>query len=154
MQTHVSSPRLPSGHSGPVLIIRSNDAACASQPSPRLLVADASIWATSLLVVTVRLVLCMCVCVCVCAFSWFCCLLRFQKSLQTHHEEVSYCVETSLPSQHPPQGGSSFLHLLSLFLSFYIFSYHLLKRMGCLSVYLVSYASIQKLFSGSCSIFK
>ena len=37
---------------------------------------------------------------------------------------------------------------------FYILSYVLSKRMGCLSGCLVSSASIQKLFSGSCSAFK
>ena len=49
---HVSSLRLPSGHSGPVLTL--SNAACASLFSLRLLVADASIWATSLVGVTVR----------------------------------------------------------------------------------------------------
>ena len=42
---------------------------------------------------------------------------------------------------------------VSLFV-FYILSYLLLKRMGCLSECLVSSASIQKLFCGSCSAFK
>ena len=42
---------------------------------------------------------------------------------------------------------------VSLFV-FYILSYLLLKRMGCLSGCLVSSASIQKLFYGSCSAFK
>ena len=43
----VSSLRLPSGHSGPVLTL--SNAACASLPSPRLLVADAGVFAASLL---------------------------------------------------------------------------------------------------------
>jgi len=68
-------------------------------------------------------------------------------------ERVSYCLETS-PSQLPPQDGSQSLTLLSLFLSFNILSYLLLKRMGCLSGCLVSSTSIQKLFCGSCSAFK
>ena len=42
---------------------------------------------------------------------------------------------------------------ISLFV-FYILSYLLLKRMGCLSGCLVSSTSIQKLFCGSCSAFK
>ena len=45
----------------------------------------------------------------------------------------------------------------SLFVSlyvFYILSCLLLKRMGCLSGCLVSSASVQKLFCGSCSAFK
>ena len=41
--------------------------------------------------------------------------------------------------------------MVSLFLVFYIFSYLLSKRMGCLSGCLVSSASFQKLFCGSCS---
>ena len=42
---------------------------------------------------------------------------------------------------------------VSLFV-FYILSYLLSKRMGCLSVCLVFSASIQKLFCGTCSAFK
>ena len=42
---------------------------------------------------------------------------------------------------------------VSLF-AFYILSYLLSKRMGCLSGCLVSSAIIQKLFCGSCSAFK
>ena len=42
---------------------------------------------------------------------------------------------------------------VSLFI-FYILSYLLSKTMGCLSVYLVSFASVQKLFCGICSAFK
>ena len=54
--SHVSSLRLSSGHSGLVLTL-SNEA-CASLFSPRLLVADVSVWATSLLGVVVRRVIC------------------------------------------------------------------------------------------------
>ena len=42
---------------------------------------------------------------------------------------------------------------VSLFI-FYILSYLLSKTMGCLSGYLMSSASIQKLFCGICSVFK
>ena len=42
---------------------------------------------------------------------------------------------------------------VSLFI-FYILSYHLLKRIGCLSGSLVSSTSVQKLFCESCSTFK
>ena len=49
--------------------------------------------------------------------------------------------------------GSLSLPLLSLFI-FYIFSYLLLKTMGCLSGYLMSSASLQKFFCGICSVFK
>ena len=45
--SQVSSLRLPSGHSGPVLTL--SNAAYTSLPRPRLLVADAGICAASLL---------------------------------------------------------------------------------------------------------
>ena len=53
---HVSSFRLPSGHSGLVLTLSS--AARSSLFSPHLLVADASIWGTFLLGVAFRHVIC------------------------------------------------------------------------------------------------
>ena len=56
--SHVSSLRLSSGHSGPVLALRTDDAAHASLPSPNSLVADMSIWATSQLAVVVRCIFC------------------------------------------------------------------------------------------------
>ena len=49
--SQVSSLRLPSGHSGPVLTL--SNAARASLPSPCLLVVDAGFCAASLLEVTV-----------------------------------------------------------------------------------------------------
>ena len=76
---HVSSFRLSSGHS--CLVLTLSNAARASLFSPRLLVADVSIWATSQLGVAVRHV--------ICGFYSFifssrlCCLLRFQNSPQT-----------------------------------------------------------------------
>ena len=54
--SHVSSLRLPSGHSCPVLTL--SNAAHASLFSPHLLVADMSICATSLLGVVVRRIIC------------------------------------------------------------------------------------------------
>ena len=78
--SHVSSLRLPSGHSGPVPTL--NNAACTSLLSPHLVVADASIWATYLLGVAIRHV--------ICGFylfiyfsSWLCCPLRFRDLPQT-----------------------------------------------------------------------
>ena len=77
--SHVSSLRLPSGHSGPVITL--SDAARTSLWSSDLLVADTSVWATSPLGVAVRCV--------ICRFylfifsSWLCCSLRFQNSPQT-----------------------------------------------------------------------
>ena len=66
-------------------------------------------------------------------------------------ERVSYCLEASPPSRLPLWDGSPSLTILSPFLSF-IFC--LLKRIGCLSGCLMSCASIQELFCGSCSAFK
>ena len=54
--SQVSSIRLPSGHSGPILTLSS--AARTSLFSPHLLVADKSVWATSPLGVVVRPVIC------------------------------------------------------------------------------------------------
>ena len=54
--SHISSFRLSSGHSGPVLTL--SNAARASLFSPRLLMMDARVWATSLLGVVVRNVIC------------------------------------------------------------------------------------------------
>ena len=80
----VSSLRLPSGHSGPVLTL--SNAACTSFPSPRLLVVGADISVASLLGVTVGHV--------ICGFKLFiyfsshlCCPLRFQGLPQTHQQE-------------------------------------------------------------------
>ena len=76
----VNSLRLPSGHSGPVLIL--SNAARASLPSPRLLVVDAGFCAASVLGVTVGHA--------ICGFKLFiyfssqlCCPLRFQGLPQT-----------------------------------------------------------------------
>ena len=54
--SQVSSLRLPSGHSGLVLIV--SNAARSSLSLPHLLVGDASIWAVALLRVAVRHVIC------------------------------------------------------------------------------------------------
>ena len=68
-------------------------------------------------------------------------------------ESISYCVETSPLSWLPPQDGYTSLNLLSLFLSF-IFCPTSFEENGLPSGYLVSSASVQKLFCGNCSIFK
>ena len=56
--------------------------------------------------------------------------------------------------QLPSRKGSPSLALLSLFLSFIILSYLLLKTMGCFSGCLMSSASDQNLFFVVCSAFK
>ena len=69
-------------------------------------------------------------------------------------ESVPWCLETSLFLRLPPRDGAPSLSLWSLFFIFYIFSYLLSKTMGCFSGYLMSSASIQKLFCGFYSAFK
>ena len=54
--SHISSLRLPSGHSGPVLIL--SNAACSSPFRPHLLVADVGVWGTIPLEVAFRDVIC------------------------------------------------------------------------------------------------
>ena len=69
-------------------------------------------------------------------------------------ESVSWCLETSLFFNTPFPGWSSVLtSFVSLFI-FYIFSYLLLKTVGCFSGCLMSSAGIQKLFCGIFSVFK
>ena len=77
---HVSSLRLPWGHSGLVLTL--NNAACTFLPSPLLLGTDAGVCAASPLGVTIGHV--------ICGFTFFiyfssylCCPLRFQGLPQT-----------------------------------------------------------------------
>ena len=69
-------------------------------------------------------------------------------------ESVSWCLETSLFFKTPFSGESSVpTSFVSLFI-FYIFSYLLLKTMGCFSGCLMSSTGIQKLFCGIFSVFK
>ena len=148
--SHVSSLRLSSGHSGPVLTLRNK--ARASLFSPLLLMADVGVWATSPLGVAVRPV--------ICGFylfilsSWLCCPLRFQNSLQTCRWD-GFLVFGNFSSFTTPSPGwvSTCNSFVSLFI-FYILSYLLSKTMGCLPGCLVSSASVQKLFCGICSEFK
>ena len=146
--SHVSSLRLPSGPSGGVLTL--SNAACTTLFSSRLLMADASVWATSPLGVAIRRV--------IRGFYLFifssqlCCPLRFQNSPQTCQREGFLVFGNFSSSMTPSLGWSLSLTLLSLFI-FYILYYFLLKTMGCLSGCLVSSASVQKLFCGICSAF-
>ena len=113
MLSHVSSLRLPSGHSGLVLTL--SNAAHASLFWCHLVV-DENVWATSPLAVVVRCV--------ICGFylfifsSWLCCSLRLQNSHRPVGERVSWCLETSPLLRIPPWDGSPSLTHLPLFLSF------------------------------------
>ena len=66
---------------------------------------------------------------------------------------VSWCLETSL-FKTPFLGRSSVPTSFVSFFVFYIFSYFLLKTMGCFSGCLMSSAGIQKLFCEIYSAFK
>ena len=68
-------------------------------------------------------------------------------------ENVSWCLETSL-FKTPFPGQSSIPPSFVSFFVFYIFSYLLLKTMGCFSGCLMSSSGIQKLFCGIYSAFK
>ena len=76
-------------------------------------------------------------------------------------KSVSWWLKTSLFLRLPSWDATPSLPLLSVFLFCFVlffcllyFSYLLLKTMGCFSGYLISSASIQKLFCGICSVFK
>ena len=145
--SHVSSLRLPSGHSGPVLTL--SHATRSSPFSPHLLVADAGIWGTFLLEVAFRHV--------ICGFYLFFLAVRLPSEIQKPpspaSERVSWCLETSSIMTPFPGWVSVPSSFVSLFM-FYILSYLLLKMMGCFSGRLMSSASSQKLFCEVCSAFK
>ena len=129
LRSHVGSLRSSSGHSGPFFTLRTDAAAHSSLPSPHSPVVDASIWATVMLAVVVR-----------CVFYG---VLFFFLPV-TLPSEI-----TKLPTDPPVRGFPTVWKLLLLhtlsprqisipksFVSvtvFYILSYLLLKRMGCLS---------------------
>ena len=90
-------------------------AACTSLSSPHSVLADSRVWDTSQLAVALRHVFCF--------FFFFSppgyvVLWDYKTSHRPASERVSCCLETSPPSRFPPQDGSTFLTLLSLFLSF------------------------------------
>ena len=142
------------GHSGPILTL--SNAAGASLSSPRLLVANASVWAASPLGVAIRHV--------IYCFQLFIYLLIFPPSYvalwgskachRPTGESVSWCLENSLFFKTPFPGWISIpTSFVSPFI-FYILSYLLLKAIGCFSGCLMFSASIQKLFCGICPAFK
>ena len=87
--------------------------------------------------------------------SQLCCPLWFQGSSQTQQWECFLVFGNfSLFFKTPSPGWSSIpTSFVSLFI-FYIFSYLLLKTVGCFSGCLMSYSIIQKLFCGIYSTFK
>ena len=86
--------------------------------------------------------------------SQLCCLLRFQNSPQTLlWENFLLCGNFSSFTTPSPGLVSVPNSFVSPFV-FYILSYLLSKRMSCLSGFLVSSTSVQKLFRGSFSAFR
>ena len=146
--SYVSSLRWSSGHSGLVLIL-------SIQPAPPY-PAPAHwwwMWASGLLLCW-ELQLGVFSVLFFFFFSWLFCSLRFQNFPQTHPwEGLLLCGNFSSFTTPSPGWVSVPNSFVSLFV-FYILSYLLLKRMGCLSGCLVSSTSVQKLFCGSCSAFK
>ena len=146
MLSHVSSLRLPLGHSG--LILTLSNTAGSSLFSPHLLMVDASVWGTFLLGVDFRHV--------ICGFYLFFLLVRLPSEIQKLPPDPpvrGFPGVWKLPLLRlPSQDGYPSLTLLSLFLS--ICSYLLLRTMGCISGCLMSSASNHKLFCGGCSAFK
>ena len=146
--SHISSLRLPSGHSGGPSL---SNAACSSMFSPCLLVVNASIWATSLLRAAVRHVICG-----VYLFIYFPLLVMLPSEtpkLPTDppvrgFPDVSKLLFKGYPGRVPIPNS-----FVSLFI-FYILSYLLSKTMDCLSGCLMFSATVQKLFHGICSAFK
>ena len=145
--TQISSLRLPSGHSGPVLTLSNAD--CTSLPSPCLLVAVAGICAASPLgelLLDMQSV----------GFNYlfisppdYVALCGSKARHRLGSESVSWCLETSLFFKTLFRGWSSIpTSFVSLFLSFLFFSYLLLNTMGCFSGCLMSSAGIQKLLCG------
>ena len=86
--------------------------------------------------------------------SQLCCPLRFQNSPQICLWEGSLLFGNFSSFTTPSSGRVSIPNSFVSFFVFYILSYLLSKRMGCLSEWLMSSVSVQKLLSGSCSAFK
>ena len=147
--SHISSFRLFSGHSGPVLILSMQPAPPCPAPACRWWT-----WVSRLLLHWELRLGAYSVGLFVCFFPpSYVALWDSKTPHRPTSERVSCCLETSPPSRLPPKDRSPSLILVSP-LVFYILSYLILKRMGCFCGCLVSSASIQKLFCGSCSAFK
>ena len=152
MLFHVSSLRWSSGHSGPVLTLK--HAAHASLSSPPIAGAGCMPVTRLLLRWKLRLGVYSVGFLVFFFSSWLCSPLRFQNCPQSRQRE-GFLLFGNFSSFRTPFPGqvSTPNSVVSLFV-FYILSYLLSKRMGCLSGCLVSSASIEKLFCGSCSAFK
>ena len=112
---YLSSLSLYSGHSGPVLNLRTDDAAHASLPIPHSLLVDMNVCTSSLQVFVVRCIFCV--------FFFFFPLIIFSSEitkLPTDTPVKGFPIVWELLLFHDslPRNGSQSLHLLSLFSSF------------------------------------
>ena len=92
-----------------------------------------------------------------CLFIFLPCYVALCASKARHRfssENVSWCLETSLFLRLPSREGAPSPPSFVSFFVLYIFSYLLSKTMGCFSGWLMSSASIQKLFCRIYSAFK
>ena len=111
LMSHVSSLRLPSGHSGLVLTL--SNAACSSPFRPHLLVGDGGIWVTFMLGVAFRHV--------ICGFYFMFPPVRLPseiRKLPPDPQVRGFPGVWKLLLQLSSRDGSPSLALLSLFLSF------------------------------------
>ena len=133
-----------------VFLLFLSNAALSSLFCPHLLVADESVWGTFLLGVDFRHV--------ICGFYLFFLPVRLPSNIRKLPPDlpvIGFPGVWKLPLlQLPSRKGSPSLALLSLFLSFIILSYLLLKTMGCFSGRQMSSARDQKLLCAVCSAFK
>ena len=141
---HISPFRVSSRLSTSVLSLRTDDTARASAPSLHLLWADKSAWAASWLIIAIQ-----------CDFCgecfWLCCPLRFLSFPLTPPVRRFPMVWKLLLLHNPLLRMGVCLEILYLHFCLYPLSYLILKRLVCLSGYLGSSTSIQKLFCGSLS---
>ena len=135
----ISPFRVSSRLSTSVLSLRTDDTARASAPSLHLLWADKSAWAASWLVIAIQ-----------CDFCgecfWLCCPLRFLSFPLTPPVRRFPMVWKLLLLHNPLLRMGVCLEILYLHFCLYPLSYLILKRLVCLSGYLGSSTSIQKLF--------
>ena len=154
MLCHVSPLRVSSGHSTLVLTL-TDKATHASPPSPYSLGVDMSLWAASQLVIAIQHEICGDFFLSFFLFFFFFVMLpsEIPKFPHWHRlwEGFLLCGIFSFPTPSPGLVSTS-----KSFVSFhlYLLSYLISKRLICLSGYLGSSTSIQKLFCGSCFMYR
>ena len=117
---YLSSLSLSSGHSGPVLNLRTDDAAHASLPIPHLLLVDMNVCTSSLQVFVVRCIFC--VFFFFFFFPWLYFPLRLQSSPQTHLWKGFLLCENfySFMTPSPGMGLSPYIFCLYFHLLYFV----------------------------------